>query len=276
MNPATTQMNTSTFLTHGTSRLQKAGIGSARLDTLIMLEDCLKASRAHILAHPEIRLAEAQIEKLEKWLGRREQHEPLSYIRGFSEFYGRQFKVDKRVLEPRPESETMIELLKRLRLPIHPRIADVGAGSGALGITAAMELPRVIADLYEIDKDALAVALHNVKKHKLNLRCFHSDLLHAASDIYDVILANLPYVPSYYRINEAAGREPRTAIFGGGDGLEIYRRLFTQLAGHYSKPQFVLTEAMPPQHGQLADIANSAGYKEQQRQDFIQVFEAIS
>jgi release factor glutamine methyltransferase len=267
-------VNSAAFLTHGTARLEKAGIGSARLDTLIMLEDLLRKDRAWILAHPEHNFQGPALEKLDKWLARREQHEPLSYIRGFTEFYGRRFKVDKRVLEPRPESETMISLLKTLRLPIHPRIADVGAGSGALGITAALEVPRVITDLYEIDKDALAVAIHNVKEHKLNLRCFHSDLLHASSDAYDVILANLPYVPSYYRINEAAGREPRIAIFGGGDGLEIYRRLFTQLASHYSKPQFVLTEAMPPQHGRLAEIAADASFREHRREDFIQVFES--
>ena len=83
---------------------------------------------------------------------------------------------------------------------------------------------------------------------------------YASPNAYDVVLANLPYVPSYYRINEAAGREPRVAIFGGGDGLEVYRRLFTQLANSYNKPQFVLTEAMPPQHARLADIAASAGF----------------
>ena len=267
-------MNSAAFLARGASRLQEAGIVSARLDTLIMLEDCLGVERAHILAHPETILQEPSLQKLEKWLRRREQHEPLSYIRGFCEFYGRRFAVDRRVLEPRPESETIISLLKNLRLPMHPRIADVGTGSGALGITAALEIPRALADLFEIDSGALAVAARNVKRHKLNLRCFHSDLLHASPGAYDVILANLPYVPSYYHINQAAGREPRLAIFGGGDGLEIYRRLFTQLASSYSMPQFVLTEAMPPQHGRLADIAAGAGFSEQRREDFIQVFES--
>jgi release factor glutamine methyltransferase len=268
-------MDSLTFLNYGTIRLQKAGIGSARLDTLIMLEDCLKKDRAWFLAHPEYTFQGPALEKLEKRLRRREQHEPLSYIRGFSEFYGRRFKVDKRVLEPRPESETMISLLKSLRLPIHPRIADVGAGCGALGITAALEVPRATVDLFEIDQNAMAVAAQNVRRYKLTLHCFHSDLLHASPGAYDVILANLPYIPSYHWINEAAGREPRIAIFGGGDGLDIYRQLFTQLASHYSPPKFVLTEAMPPQHGRLADIANGAGYREQRREDFIQIFESI-
>jgi len=266
-------MDGSTFLTQATARLQRAGIGTARLDSLILLEDSLKKDRAWLLGHLETVLPEASVNKLERWLKRRERHEPLSYIRGFTEFYGRKFKVDKRVLEPRPESETMIDLLKTLRLPINPRIADVGAGSGALGITAALEVPYSIADLYEIDNNALAVAADNVKRHHLNLRCFYSDLLHASSTAYDIVLANLPYVPSYYQVNQAAGHEPRLAIFGGGDGLEVYRRLFTQIGSGYSWPKFVLTEAMPPQHTRLAEIAASVGYREHRHQDFIQVFE---
>ncbi len=266
-------MNSADALAQGTSRLQKAGIGTARLDVLVLLEDCLRTSRAHILAHPELKLQRPALQKLEKWLARREQHEPLAYIRGFSEFYGRSFKIDKRVLQPRPESETMIDLLKTLRLPINPSIADVGAGSGALGITAVLEVPHSTSDLFEIDTAALAVAKRNVKKHKVSARCFYSDLLRASRGTYDVVLANLPYVPSYHYVNEAAGHEPRLAIYGGGDGLEIYRRLFNQLSGHRSPPRYVLTESMPPQHGRLEDIATAAGYRETARRDFIQVFE---
>ncbi|HXY18143.1 MAG TPA: HemK/PrmC family methyltransferase, partial [Candidatus Nitrosopolaris sp.] len=250
-----------------------AGIGTARLDVLVLLEDCLRTSRAHILAHPETPIQGLPLKRLSAKLARRARHEPLAYIRGFSEFYGRQFKIDRRVLQPRPESETMIELLKTLRLPINPRIADVGAGSGALGITAMLEVPRAVTDLFEIDENALKVAELNVKKYRVSARCVFSDLLRASRDAYDVILANLPYVPSYHHVNEAAGHEPRLAIYGGGDGLEIYRRLFNQLAEHYSPPQFVLTESLPNQHARLADIAAGAGYRETARRDFIQVFE---
>lgn len=285
-------MNSAAFLTHGTTRLEKAGIGSARLDTLIMLEDLLKKDRAWILAHPEAPIQVPSLEKLKRWLARREQHEPLSYIRGFTEFYGREFKVDKRVLEPRPESETMIDLLKQLvnsrqitgystfseERPLKLRIADIGTGSGALAIIAHLEVPTAEVVATDIDSGCLEVARKNAKKHKASINFFQGDLLSALHptpySLPTILLANLPYVPSHYRINEAAGREPRLAIFGGGDGLEVYRRLFAQLAAHYSKPQFVLTEAMPPQHARLADIAKSAGFREHRREDFIQVFES--
>jgi release factor glutamine methyltransferase len=234
-----------------------------------------------LLAHLDIVLQEPSLQKLEKWLARREQHEPLSYIRGFTEFYGRQFKVDKRVLEPRPESETMIELLKQLGRRAQGlggsrmKIADIGTGSGALAITAHLEVPTAEVVATDIDAGCLAVAAKNAKAHKAPISFFQGDLFYPLSPMpYPLfaVLANLPYVPSHYRVNEAAGREPRLAIFGGGDGLELYRRLFSQLAGHYSPPKFVLTESLPMQHERLADIANTAGYRQNRHQDFIQVF----
>src|SRR3990167_5993439 len=102
------------WLKDATEKLRTIGIGSARLDSLILLEDELGRDRAWILAHPETILQGSTLKKLNKKLARRAKHEPLAYIRGFSEFYGRKFKVNKRVLEPRPESETIIDLLKNL------------------------------------------------------------------------------------------------------------------------------------------------------------------
>src|SRR5688572_26953494 len=102
------------FLQKAETKLKTAGIGSAQLDCVILLEDELHKDRAWLLAHPEHEVAHTHLKKLEKQVIRRAAHEPLAYIRGFTEFYGRKFKVNKRVLEPRPESEAMIELLKQL------------------------------------------------------------------------------------------------------------------------------------------------------------------
>ncbi|HZP55379.1 MAG TPA: hypothetical protein VFB03_01250, partial [Candidatus Saccharimonadales bacterium] len=102
------------YISQATNRLGKAGIGTAQLDTLIMLEDELKKDRAQLLAHPETELSKTQLKRLNAKLHRREKHVPMAYIRGFTEFYGRKFRVNRHVLEPRPESETMIELLKQL------------------------------------------------------------------------------------------------------------------------------------------------------------------
>ena len=260
--------------------MKAAGIGSARLDILILLEDTLHQDRSWLLAHPEIELTPLQQKRLKMQLARRLNHEPLAYIRGFTEFYGRRFRVNRRVLEPRPESEAMIELLldlaKSRKLKAKSwQIADVGTGSGALGITAALELHNHNVDLYDIDASALAVAKHNCALHELHLRAVKRDLLRNSHKAYDAILANLPYVPDNWKINEAAAMEPRIAIFGGKDGLEVYRRFFEQLTHFSWRPKYVLTEALPPQHESLAEIAEHARFREYRSQDFIQLFRPV-
>lgn len=261
------------WLKSATNTLKEVGIGSARLDVLVLLEDEINRNRAWILAHPETTLKAERIKKLNKKVAQRATHEPLAYIRGFTEFYGRKFRVNKRVLEPRPESETMIDLLKELKLPKSNLIADIGTGSGALGITAALELHNHKVDLYDIDTSCLAVARHNCALHELHLHCYKRDLLNRPVRPYDILLANLPYVPNHWKINEAAAMEPKIAIFGGKDGLDLYRRMFLQLKSLPWQPEYVFTESLPPQHKTLARIAKLSSYKLAKTQDFIQLFE---
>lgn len=270
-------MTAGQLLKTGASKLGRAGIGSARLDVLILLEDALRKDRAWVLAHPETKLNNTQARRLQRQLARRARHVPLAYIRGHSEFYGRSFKVNRFTLEPRPESETMIELLKKITGGREARgeglsIADVGTGNGAIGITAALEIPGSTVDLYDISAGALAVAKHNTHLHELHLHVRKMNLLSRPLRPYGAILANLPYVPDSWRINEAALAEPKIAIFGGPDGLDIYRKLFHQLARFTWKPKYILTEALPPQHENLAAIAADHGFNLKTAEDFIQVF----
>ncbi len=275
------------WLREAEHRLRQAGVGTARLDALVLLEDATGQDRAWLLAHPEHKLLSKQQAEIEKLLKRRAQHEPLAYLRGKTEFYGRQFVLTPAVLEPRPESETMIDLLKSLPLfgaggrnsgsagPKSGRpitIADVGTGSGALGITAALELPKTAVELLDIDPEALKVAKINVDKFTLSINVIRSDLLTAARRSYDVLLCNLPYVPDDYEINLSAAHEPASAIFGGPDGLGLYRRLFDQAARRPRQPLYILTEALPPQHAALRSIAEQADYRLSRSDDFIQVF----
>jgi release factor glutamine methyltransferase len=265
-------MTVGKFLKSSQEKLKKAGISSARLDALILLEDALHKDRSWVLAHSEYELNNLQTRRLQRKVERRANHTPLAYIRGHTEFYGRNFKVNRHVLEPRPESETMIELLKKLKIPDKPSIADVGTGNGAIGITAALEFPGSKVDLYEISSGALAVAKHNVHLHELRLHTRKMNLISRPLRPYDIILANLPYVPNHWQINEAAMAEPRIAIFGGPDGLDVYRKLFTQLGRFTWKPKYVLTESLPPQHQSLNAVAAEHEFKLQKSDDFIQVF----
>jgi release factor glutamine methyltransferase len=265
-------MINSDWLIQAQKQLEKAGISTARLDALVLLEDALHTNRAQLLAHPEVELTVEQEKTLKLRISRRARHEPLAYIRNKSEFYGREFQVSPYTLVPRPETETMIDLLKSLTLFEDAKLADVGTGSGCIAITAMLELQTVASiDAYEIDKKALQLAKENAQTLGASNVKFHlNNLLSKVTTRYDVVLANLPYVPENFQINLAATHEPRHAIFGGPDGLDLYRQLFEQLSKQ--PPNFVLTEALPPQHPELASIAKAAGFQLQKTEDFIQLF----
>ncbi len=239
--------------------------------------------RAQLLAHPETELSNEQKIKLDLLLQRRANHEPLAFIRGKTEFYGREFTINKHVLEPRPETETMIELLKQLvdRLQITDyrllHAVDVGTGSGAIAITLKLKNPNLEVYATDISKKCLAVAKQNAINHAVSVSFLHGDLLEPYYRLKPktphLIAANLPYVPDDFSINRAALHEPKIAIFGGVDGLDLYRKLFAQIDERKQKPAYILTESLPFQHHALAALARKHGYVLAESKDFIQVFE---
>ncbi len=267
-------MTIQNFLRTSTTELTKHDVFTARLDCLVLLEDLLNTDRTQLLANGDKKLSVEQLSILNQQIERRGAHEPLAYIRGKTEFYGREFVISPDTLEPRPETETMIELVKSLGFTKGTKLADIGAGSGAIGITLALEIPGLLVDMYELSKPAIEIAKKNIMTNGVqNCHIYKSDLLADLKTNYQVIVANLPYVPDSHTINPAAMHEPKLAIFGGPDGLDIYRRLFSQIAGLDHKPHYVLTEALPPQHKELELIAKQSGYKQLKTDDFIQVYE---
>ncbi|HSW66644.1 MAG TPA: HemK/PrmC family methyltransferase [Bacillota bacterium] len=262
------------FLKRATQALQQAGLESARLDALLLLEDALQRDRALLLAHPELELTAAEAALLNSQLEQRATHLPLAYIRGKSMFYGRIFTITPRVLVPRPESEAMMNLLLAIRDIKH--LADIGTGSGCLGITAALELPECQVDLYDIDAQALDCATKNAHQLGTKVRTYHEDLASniytPGRPVYETLLANLPYVPDEHHINKAASHEPRLALFGGPDGLNMYRRMFAQLAVRPHRPIHVITEALSFQHQPLTDIAKASGYQQAATEGLAQHF----
>lgn len=260
-------------------KLAEASIGTARLDSLVLIEDELERDRSWLLAHDDLEIASERIAHLRKKLARRAKHEPLAYVRGWTEFYGRRFMVNKDVLEPRSESETMIELLKQLAKSNKQKtnwlIADIGTGSGALAVTAKLELAQADVIATDIDPKCLSVARQNARLHKAKVKFLQGDLLQPLiADDYRLtaVMANLPYVPRNLRVNPAAAMEPKLAIDGGSDGLDTYRRFLGQLTGLNQKPKFIFTESLPPQHQKLSQIALTTGYNLQKNADFIQLF----
>jgi release factor glutamine methyltransferase len=270
-------------------QLQNAGIDSARLDCLILLEDAVGKDRAWLLAHPEYELSATQIGVLAEKVAARTQHTPLAYIRGRVEFYGRNFMVNEHVLVPRPETETMISLLKdglaagsahRGQDTNGLTIVDIGTGSGAVAISAKLEIPHAHVIGVDIDPNCLVVARKNAAALDAHCEFMEADLL---SDLLSgstskpkpttlVILANLPYVPDSCPINRAATHEPKLALFAGEDGLDLYRKMFTQITALDIKPLYILTEALLEQHTALAGLADAAGFSQVGTSGLIQSF----
>ncbi len=265
------------WLIDTTTKLNGVDIETARLDSLVLLSDELGRDKSWALGHPEYVLQGSEIKNLSTKIAQRQQHTPLAYIRGKAEFYGREFVVNEHVLVPRPESEAIIELLKKLPLARGTTIIDIGTGSGALAITAALEFPAAQVIATDIDTSALEIAQENANRLHKTIRFAQGDLLHAFSDSgietqNAIVLANLPYVPDAYPINLAASHEPSLALFGGTDGLELYEKLCAQLAVLKHKPARIITESLVMQHKKLTDIMYATGYNVQTTDGLAQCF----
>lgn len=254
-------------------KLNEAGVDSPRRDCLVLLEDLLKKDRSWVNAHAELKLSRGQVQVLDKQINRRVDREPLAYIRGKAWFYKRFFELNPDVLVPRPESESFIEILKQIR---PKKIVDIGTGSGCLAVTAKLELPGSQVIATDVDEKALKVAQRNAEKYKVDIKFIQASLLDEMmdSDFTQVaIIANLPYVPEGLVTSREINYEPGLALFSGKDGLDHYRKFWSQIGSLDKKPLYVLTESLESQHKAIKDLAKSAGYKLAGTNILVQLFE---
>jgi release factor glutamine methyltransferase len=213
---------------------------SASLDAQTLLAQVLTVERAYLLAHPEHELSPQQEQQFNLLVDRLVAGEPLPYILGRRAFYDRDFAVSPAVLIPRPETELLLEQALAF-MNLHPAsvVVDVGTGSGALAVTLAALCPQARVYATDISYDALAVARHNAEIHSANVTFLQGNLLEPRIERgikADLIMANLPYIPSDDLPNLAVSRyEPRLALDGGVDGLDLIRQLLQQtpaVCGH--------------------------------------------
>ena len=239
--------------THRT--LEASHIPDARLEAEVMLMNVMRMQRHDLFSQQETEVSPQQEQALEHILERRLKREPLAYILQYKEFYGINLLVNTDVLIPRPETECMVEhaLFMALMGMETPElvIADVGTGTGAIAINLAMHLPA--ARIFAVDcADAvLDVAAYNIRAHNLGDRVTlgKGDLLEPIPEPVDLILANLPYVPSG-RIPDLQPEihwEPQQALDGGPDGLDLIRRLLQQAPSKLKEHGIVLLELDPEQ-----------------------------
>ncbi|MGZ9165149.1 MAG: peptide chain release factor N(5)-glutamine methyltransferase [Anaerolineales bacterium] len=223
------------------------------LDASVLLAHILNKPRTWVMAHPDLTLTTQQQIQLDDSLARLECGEPFPYVVGHWEFFGMDFDVTPDVLIPRPETELLVEkaLAWLQESPVRRTVADVGTGSGIIAISIAAHFPDVRVLATDISHEALQVARKNaVKFDVLNqIDLLQCDLLPRHMDPlpterhFDLICANLPYIPSERLLRlPIYGREPTLALDGGTDGMEVIRRLLDIAPGWLAPNGMILLE----------------------------------
>jgi release factor glutamine methyltransferase len=215
--------------------LLKQNIEEAPIESEVLLRHTLGISRADLYRDFDRNLSPAEEARFRGFIDRRLTGEPMAYITGHREFYGLDFFVDRRVLIPRPETETLVDEALKLAASGSRIFADIGTGSGAVAVSIAVtaSLARIFA--VDISGSALEVAAINCRRHGVESRVtlLRGNLLEPLPGPVDVILANLPYVPQadLPAVN-TAGYEPRSALDGGPDGLDFIRDIIALASIH--------------------------------------------
>ena len=212
------------------ARQRLTGVEQPGLEAQLILGSVLQLPRAAVLAHPERRLTPGQLEQLAQLVNRRANGEPLPYLLGHWEFFGLDLEVAPAVLIPRPETELLVEeALAWLKQPPSRRqAADVGVGSGAISAALATHIPDLRICATDRSRQALRVAQENMGRLGLTDRVslLEMDLLSACRGPFDLVAANLPYIPSKKLVDLQVARfEPADALDGGNDGLRLIERL---------------------------------------------------
>ena len=236
-------------LLHWETLFLQCGVDSPRLSSQVLLAHVLNIPRLEMLLQAGAEVHESSMKQMEALALRRMHGEPVAYLVGFKEFYGLAFHVSPAVLIPRPETELIMDYVLETHDPsVRRTVLDVGTGSGALAVTCASFFPLFEFVAVDISFDALKLARSNAKKHDTMARIsfFQGDLLDALRiRSFDIILANLPYVPMITRNElslEVLNHEPEIALFAGQDGLDCYRRLALSLDGNVRPGTLLLCE----------------------------------
>lgn len=270
-----TDMTIDRWLRDASAQLKGVGIETARLDAEIILAHTLKKPRTYLHAHPDEIIDDRDEEIANARLDLRLDFTPIAYIIGHKEFYGRRFKVTTATLIPRPETETMIDMVKESfggtipLLPSATNIVDVGTGSGCIGITLKLELPETDVTLIDISKHALNVAAQNARSLHADVHTHQGDLLRNYGLPVDIICANLPYVDRSWEVSRETHAEPDIALYAASEGLSLIKQLLLQAAQVLPSGGTLFLEADPRQHPAMIDYAKQVGIAHVETRGFI-------
>ncbi|MEO5721465.1 MAG: peptide chain release factor N(5)-glutamine methyltransferase [Chthoniobacterales bacterium] len=252
---------------------KKREVESPRLNAEHLLAHALGRKRIELYLDFDRPLAEDELAPLRELVRRRGQGEPLQHLLGTVEFCGHVFVCDQRALIPRPETEELVELLVAESGASPPeKILDVGTGSGVIALSLAAALPKAEVHAIDLSEEALSLARENAARLHLTdrIQLLQGDLILSVTHVYDLIVANLPYVPAAERATLAREvlRDPALALFGGETGEEIIRRLIAQVPERLTPGGLLALEIGIGQADALAAALAAANYHDiSQRHD---------
>lgn len=250
------------ILQSGTAYLEKRKIEEARLNMEHLLAHVLGCRRLDLYLRFNERVAEAELVTLRELLRRRGEGEPLQHLLGTVEFCGHEFISDHRALIPRPETETLVELiLKKFATP-PARVLDMATGSGCIGLSLAKAWPQSDMILADISEDALDLARLNASRLHSTVKLVRSDLFEKITGRFDLIVANLPYIPTaeIATLSPEVKRDPILALDGGPDGLRIVERFLNDALPHLNTNALIALEVGYDQGAPVATRCTELGY----------------
>jgi release factor glutamine methyltransferase len=247
-------------LKHAVAQLESKDIAGAHLDAELLLAHILDKPRTWVHAHSESILTNDQVKAFETFITQRLNHTPVVHLTGTREFYGLDFEITPDVLTPRVETETMVEWAIRYA-PTGGRLIDIGTGSGAIAVAIGAHRPDLAITATDITGKELSVARRNATTHHVNIELIESDLWTGVAGSYDVVVTNLPYLRIDADLMPEVTKEPAVALFGGPDGLDLYRRFLKDIGAHLKPGGYLFTECDPWQHDALMTEAATYGLK---------------
>lgn len=258
----------------GTAYLEERGVEGARHSMQSLLVHVLGCNKTWLYLHYDDPLPEDKLAPLRELLKQRGQGVPLQHLLGSTEFFRREFRTDARALIPRPETEELVEFaLQMAPRCTGMRVLDMGCGSGIIGITLALELARQNPEVVMVDisEAALALTLENATALGARVKTYRSDLFSAwdapeegavrpPEGLFNLVLANLPYVPEGEEVSPEVQHDPATALYGGPDGLDIVRRFLKEALPHLAARSLVMLEVGHDQGPATQEIMQELGY----------------
>ena len=262
------------LLQQATARLTKANSDEPQANAEWLLACVLGVTRTWILAHGDYILSESELALYEKYLTRKAAGEPMSHIVGYQPFDGMDIIVSPDVLTPRPETEELVEIVSALfdKQSVHTFL-DMCTGSGCIACALARRFMHAQVLAVDVSEKALSVAAQNIKKFKLHERVhlLQSDLWEGVTGTFDLIISNPPYIPSQIvdTLTREVLHEPRLALDGGTDGLDIVRPLCSVASDYLNPGGWLVLELCKGQAAAVARGLTEIGWRASVKKDIV-------